>query len=258
MSTFTSAEHERYARHILLKEIGGPGQQRLKAARAAIVGAGGLGAPAALYLAAAGVGRIDIIDDDVVAASNLQRQILYRGIDVGAPKAERAREALAALNEHIEIVATRKRLDADNATYLLGGVSIVLDGTDDFATRFAVNAACHELGVTLVSGAVGRWDGQVATFKSGSTKALPPQDRLPCYRCFVPEIPPDAETCARTGIVGALTGMIGSLMALEAIKEIAQAGDSLAGRVFLYDGLRSAGRTVTLPRDPACPVCGNA
>jgi len=258
MASFSSDERERYARHILLKEIGGPGQQHLKAATVAIVGAGGLGAPAALYLAAAGVGTLRLIDHDAVSLSNLQRQVIYRGEDVGAPKVERARAVLAEVNAHVTVEAMAQKLDAANAAYLLKGADIVLDGTDDFATRYAVNAGCHALGVTLISGAVGRWDGQVATFKSGLTKGLPPAQRLPCYRCFVPEIPPDAETCAQVGIVGALTGVIGSMMALEAIKEIAGAGESLAGRLFLFDGLSAEGRTVTLNRDPACPVCGGA
>jgi molybdopterin/thiamine biosynthesis adenylyltransferase len=144
-----------------------------------------------------------------------------------------------------------------NATALLSGADIVLDGTDSFATRFAVNAACHELGLTLISGAVGRWEGQVATFKSGPTKRLAAQQRLPCYRCLVPEAPPSAETCAEVGIVGALTGAIGSLMALEAIKEIAGAGESLAGRLLLYDGLSAQSRIVALKRDPGCVVCGD-
>jgi molybdopterin/thiamine biosynthesis adenylyltransferase len=243
---FSDDERERYTRHILLKEIGGPGQQRLKAATAAIVGVGGLGAPAALYLAAAGVGRLRLIDDDEVSLSNLQRQIVYRSADVGAPKAERARAVLAELNAHVAVEAERQRLTDANAAYLLRGADVVLDGSDDFATRYAVNAACHELGLTLVSGAVGRWDGQVAVFAPEG----------PCYRCFVPEAPPDAETCARAGVVGALTGVIGSMMALEAIKRVAQAGQTLTGRVLLYDGLNGEARTVALKRDPACPVCG--
>lgn len=255
--SFSSDERERYARHILLKEIGGPGQQRLKAATAAIVGAGGLGAPAALYLAAAGVGRLRIIDDDAVSLSNLQRQVVYRGMDVGAPKAERVRDVLQELNEHVSVEPIAQHLTAENAGYLLQGADIVLDGTDDFLTRFAVNEACHELGVTLVSGAVGRWQGQVATFKSGPTKTFPADRRLPCYRCLVRETPPEAETCAQVGIVGALTGVIGSMMALEAIKEIAQAGESLAGRLLIYDALNTETRVVKLPRDPHCPVCGN-
>jgi len=255
--SFTTEERERYARHILLKEIGGPGQQRLKAASVALVGVGGLGAPAALYLAAAGVGRIKLVDDDLVSLSNLQRQVVYRGFDVGASKAERAEQVLRELNVHVDVEACGQRLTAADANYLLAGADLVLDGTDDFATRHIVNAACHDLGLTLISGAVGRWDGQVATFKSGLTKHLPSEQRLPCYRCLVPDIPPNAETCAQTGIVGALTGIIGSIMALEAIKEITGAGNSLAGRLLLFDGLRAEARTVRLPRDPKCRVCGD-
>ncbi len=258
MSVFSDLERERYARHILLKEIGGPGQQRLKAATVAIVGAGGLGAPAALYLAAAGVGRLRLVDHDKVSLSNLQRQVIYRSADVGMPKVERARAMLAEINAHVDVEAVAQTLEDANAEHLLKGASVVLDGGDDFATRFVVNVACHSLGVTLISGAVGRWDGQVGTFKSGRTKTLPSDRRLPCYRCLVPSIPPDAETCAQAGVVGALTGVIGSMMALEAIKEIAGAGESLAGRLFLYDSLRGESRTVTLKRDPACPVCGGA
>jgi molybdopterin/thiamine biosynthesis adenylyltransferase len=253
---FSDEERARYARHIMLKEVGGPGQQRLKAASVAIVGMGGLGAPAALYLAAAGLGRLRLIDDDAVALSNLQRQVLYGSEDVGLAKVERAAAALASLNDHVALDVRRERLSDANAGALLMGVDIVLDGTDDFATRFAVNAACHERGLTLISGAVGRWEGQLATFKSGLTKHLPAERRLPCYRCLVPEVPPDAETCAAVGVVGALTGVIGAMMALETIKELAGAGESLAGRVLLHDGLAARARTVALPRDPACPVCG--
>ena len=245
--SFSDDERERYARHILLKEIGGPGQQRLKAATVAIVGAGGLGAPAALYLAAAGVGRLRLIDEDTVSLSNLQRQIIFRGMDVGASKVERAREVLAELNANVDVEIEGQHLTDANASYLLRGADVVLDGTDDFETRFAVNAACRAVGVPLVSGAVGRWDGQVGVFARGG----------PCYRCFVPETPPDAETCARVGVVGALTGVIGSMMALEAIKLIVQAGEPLIGRVMLFDGLAGTARTVTLKRDPACSVCGD-
>jgi molybdopterin/thiamine biosynthesis adenylyltransferase len=254
--TFSPDEHERYARHILLREIGGPGQQRLKTARVAIVGAGGLGAPASLYLAAAGVGMLRLVDNDVVALSNLQRQILYRSTDIGAAKAVRARETLSALNPNVTIETYTEYLTDANAPTLLAGADVVLDGSDTFATRFAVNAACHDLGATLISGAVGRWDGQVSTFKSGRTKGMALAERLPCYRCLVPGEPPQAERCAETGIVGALTGVIGSLMALEAIKEIAHAGASLAGRLLLYDGLAGEARTIGLSADPACHVCG--
>jgi len=255
--SFSADERERYARHILLKEIGGPGQQKLKAATIAIVGVGGLGAPAALYLAAAGIGRLRLFDHDTVALSNLQRQIIFTTENVGAPKTTSAKDALASLNPNVEIDTRAIRLDAGNARAELEGADLVLDGTDDFATRFAVNEACHALGTTLISGAVGRWDGQVSTFKSGSTKQLAPEQRLPCYRCFVPDAPPDAETCERVGVVGALTGVIGAMMALEAIKEIAGAGESLAGRVLLHDGLAATSRTIKLKRDPSCPVCGH-
>lgn len=245
--SFSDEERQRYARHILLKEIGGPGQQRLKAAHVAMVGVGGLGAPAALYLAAAGVGRLRLIDDDAVSVDNLQRQIIFRGSDVGFSKVERARAVLAELNAHVDVEVERQRLSDANAAYLLKGADIVLDGSDDFETRFAVNAACRAMGVPLVSGAVGRWDGQVAVFARGG----------PCYRCFVPETPPDAETCARVGVVGALTGVVGSIMALEAIKVISGAGEPLIGRVMVFDGLSGDARVAKLSRDPACPVCGD-
>ena len=253
---FSTEELERYSRHIMLKELGGPGQQRLKAAHVAMIGAGGLGAPAALYLAAAGVGKLTLIDPDTASLSNLQRQVLYRSADVGQPKTARAAEALKALNPHVDIVQRPERLDDANAQSLLVDADLILDGCDDFATRFAVNDAAHALGKPLISGAVGRWDGQLATFKSGLTKGLPEDQRLPCYRCFVPEAPPDAEPCSAVGVVGALTGVIGAMMALEAIKEIAHAGESLAGRILLYDGLAGTSRTVKLTADPECPTCG--
>ena len=256
VSPFAPDESERYARHILLKEIGGPGQQRLKAATVAIVGLGGLGAPAALYLAAAGMGRLRLIDDDAVSLSNLQRQILFRADDVAEPKVDAGADALHALNEHVAIEAIATRLTEGNARALLTDTNVVLDGTDDYATRFAVNAACHDLGVPLVSGAVGRWNGQVGVFASGTTHGATIEHRLPCYRCFVPEAPPDAEHCATAGIVGALTGVIGATMALEAIKLITKAGAPLTGRLLLFDGLNAESRTVRLKPDPGCVVCG--
>jgi molybdopterin/thiamine biosynthesis adenylyltransferase len=253
---FTPAERERYARHILLKEIGGAGQQRLKRACVALVGVGGLGAPAVLYLAAAGVGRLRLIDPDVVSLSNLQRQILYATGDVGQAKTTVAGQRLVGLNPHVEIEAIGERLTQANAADLLAGADLVVDGCDDFATRFVVNAACHAAAQTLISGAVGRFDGQVATFKSGHTKGLAAPNRLPCYGCLVHAVPDAAESCAEMGVVGALTGVIGAMMALEAIKEITAAGDSLAGRLLLYDGLSATARTVRLRADPACAICG--
>jgi molybdopterin/thiamine biosynthesis adenylyltransferase len=243
--SFSDEEVERYARHLVLREIGGPGQQALNAARVLLVGAGGLGAPAALYLAAAGVGRIALVDPDTVSLSNLQRQVLYGVDDLGAPKVDVAARRLAELNPHVVIEPIAERLDGANAGALVAAHDLVLDGTDDFATRFAVNAACVAAGKTLVSGAIGRWTGQVGVFAG-----------RPCYRCLVPEIPPDAETCAAVGVVGSLAGVIGSMMALEAVKLIAGAGEPLAGRLMIYDALAAEVRTVRLGPDPHCPVCG--
>jgi molybdopterin/thiamine biosynthesis adenylyltransferase len=244
---FSDGEVERYARHLVLREIGGPGQQALKAARVLIVGAGGLGSPAALYLAAAGVGVIGLIDPDTVALSNLQRQVLFATGEVGAAKVEAAAARLAALNPEVTIEPLARRLDSANAGEIVARYHLVLDGTDDFATRFAVNAACLGAGKTLVSGAIGRWTGQVGVFPG-----------RPCYRCLVPEIPPEAETCAAVGVLGALAGVIGAIMAVETIKLIAGAGEPLSGRLLVYDALAGEARTLRLPADPRCPACGAA
>lgn len=242
---FSEDEVERYARHLVLSEVGGPGQQALKRARVLIVGVGGVGAPAALYLAAAGVGTLGLIDDDVVGLSNLQRQIAFSTSEVGRPKVQAAADRLTGLNPHVVIEAHPERLTEDNAAERIGAYDLVLDGTDDFQTRLWVNAACVATGRPLVSGALGRWGGQVGVFAG-----------RPCYRCLVPEIPPDAETCARVGVIGALAGVIGSMAALEAIKVLTGAGEALTGRLLLYDGLAGAARTVRVAADPACPVCG--
>ena len=247
---------QRYARHIMLREIGGPGQQKLLKAHVAVVGLGALGGPAALHLAAAGVGKLTLIDDDVVSLSNLQRQVLFRTDEVDQPKAERAAATLNALNPDCETEIRRERLTEANAADILSGASVVVDGTDNFATRYALNAACHAEGKVLVSGAVGRWAAQVSVFKSGLTKDKPQAERLPCYRCFVTEPPETEETCEAVGVIGPLTGMIGARLALETIKEIADVGQSLAGRLVLFDGLSGDTRAVRLPADPACPVCG--
>lgn len=245
--SFSDQEVERYARHLVLREVGGPGQQKLKAARVLVVGAGGLGAPALLYLAAAGVGTLILVDPDRVDRSNLQRQVLYAEDDIGRPKAEAAEQRLAGLNPNIEVEGLTVALTADNAHELVTGFDLVLDGTDDFATRFAVNDACVAAGVPLVSGAIGRWTGQVGIFGA-----------RPCYRCLVPEIPPDAETCSVVGVVGALAGVVGSMMALEAIKLLTGAGAPLTGRLLIYDALAAQTRTVKLTADPECPVCAKA
>jgi molybdopterin/thiamine biosynthesis adenylyltransferase len=242
---FSQAEVERYARHLVLREIGGPGQQALSAARVLVVGAGGLGSPAALYLAAAGVGTLGICDPDVVSLSNLQRQVLFDTAGIGEAKVTAAASALTALNPHVVVEPHLMALDVANAAELVANYDLVLDGTDDFATRFCVSDACVTHRKPLVSGALGRWTGQVGVFVG-----------QPCYRCLVPETPPDAETCAMVGVVGALAGVIGSMMALEAIKIVTGAGEALVGRLLIYDGLAGETRTVRIGADPGCPTCG--
>jgi adenylyltransferase/sulfurtransferase len=246
VTDFSDDELDRYARHIVLKEVGGRGQALLKAANVAVIGAGGLGSPCLLYLAAAGVGRLTIIDDDSVALSNLQRQILFTTADTGRAKTEAAAEQLNALNPHVRATPVTARLDASNAGAILTGHSIVADGCDSFATRLAVSDAAQALRIPLVSGAVGPFDGQLATFK-GHDPALP------CYRCLVGDAADHPEqSCAETGVLGALTGVIGAMMALEVIREITGFGESLAGRLLLYDALGARMRTVRLPKDPGC------
>jgi molybdopterin/thiamine biosynthesis adenylyltransferase len=243
-------EIERYARHIVLREIGGPGQARLRAARVVVIGAGGLGSPALLYLAAAGIGRIAIIDDDVVALSNLQRQILHDTPGIGRPKTESARAALARLNPHVAVESHARRLDPENAEILLAGATIVLDGSDSYATRAAVNAACVRLRLPLVAAAMSQWEGQISLYH--------PAAGTPCYACIFPEPPAPglAPPCAEAGIVGALPGVMGSMMALEAIKWITGAGEPLAGRMLIFDALVADSRILRLRRRAGCPVCG--
>jgi molybdopterin/thiamine biosynthesis adenylyltransferase len=245
--SFSPLEIDRYARHLVLREIGGQGQQRLRAARVLIVGAGGLGAPAALYLAAAGVGAIGLADADRVSLSNLQRQVLYRTSDEGRLKVEAGSDALTALNPHVNVDTHPIMLDADTLDAAIASYDLVLDGSDNFETRLQVNIACVCAEKPMISGAIGRWTGQVGLFHG-----------TPCYQCLMPEIPPDADTCAAVGVVGALAGVIGSMMALEAVKWIVGAGESLAGRLLLYDALAMEARTVRITPDPACPVCGRA
>ncbi|GLQ24930.1 thiamine biosynthesis protein ThiF [Algimonas ampicilliniresistens] len=237
---------ERYARHLVLKEIGGSGQNALLTARIAIVGAGGLGGPAALYLAAAGIGQITLIDDDTISLSNLQRQIQFETKDVGQRKVDVLAQRLQTLNPDTAVRPRHVRLTEETAQPLLCDHDLILDGTDSFATRFMVNDAALALNTPLISGAVGRFDAQVGLFGRPG----------PCYRCLVPDLPPQEERCAEVGVVGALTGIVGSVMAMEAIKHITAAGDTLSGRLWIYDGLTAKSRTVTLPRDPDCPVCG--
>ncbi len=255
---FSDQDVERYARHLVLREIGGAGQQALHAARVLLVGVGGLGSAAAPMLAAAGVGTLGLVDGDTVGLSNLQRQTLYDTVDVGRPKTAAAAGRLAGLNPGVRLQLHPVMVTADTAEALVEGYDLVLDGTDDFATRFAVNAACLQTGRPLVSGAIERWTGQVGVFAAGLTRGRPLAERQPCYRCLTPEIPPGAETCARVGVMGALAGVVGAMMALEAVKWITRAGQPLAGRLLIYDALAGETRTVRLPPDPACPACGEA
>lgn len=254
--SLTPEQLERYARHIMLRELGGPGQQKLLNAHVALIGVGALGGPAAMYLTAAGIGQLTLIDDDAVSLSNLQRQVLFGAGDVGASKTEIAQRELLARNPDIRIDLKPQRLTAANARDLIQDADIVVDGCDSFATRFDVNAACYDLGLPLVSGAVGRWSAQVSVFKAGLTKGRPQEERLPCYRCLVAEMPETEETCAAVGVIGPLTGVIGARLALETVKEVAGAGASLAGKLWLFDGLTGDARLVGLPADPECAVCG--
>ena len=240
---------ERYARHIILKEIGGAGQQRLLDAHAVLVGAGGIGAPAIQYLAAAGVGRLTLIDDDDVALSNLQRQVLFATDDIAQPKVEAAEVAIALLNPEVRVTGRQVRLTADNAVELLAGADVVVDGSDNFATRLAVADAARALRIPLVSAAVGQFDGQLAVFRGWEADK-------PCYRCLVGHDPdrPDI-SCADQGVLGALTGMLGSLAAIEAIRAIVPFGADPAGTLLLIDALNFRFRTIGLPKDPGCG-CG--
>jgi adenylyltransferase/sulfurtransferase len=245
----SDAELDRYARHLVLPEVGGRGQMALHRARVAVVGAGGLGAPLLLYLAAAGVGRLTIIDDDVVALSNLQRQVLYATADIGALKAEAAATRLNALNPHVALVPVALRLDASNADAVLAGHDVIADGCDNFNTRLVVARTAVALQVPLVSGAVGQFDGQWGTFAGH----LPDQ---PCYQCLVgndPEMP--SRNCAEAGVLGALTGLVGSQMALEVLRQLTGFGTEQTGQLQLFDGLAGRSRSVRLAKDAACPIC---
>ena len=243
---FSASQHERHKRHILLKEIGGPGVQKLNQASVSIIGAGALGGPCALYLAAAGVGQIELWDNDRVDRSNLQRQVQFSDADIGGSKVEILGQRLAALNPDIKVETQQARFAPGAA---LSG-TILIDATDNFETRFALNRLAHETGRYLVSGAASRWTGQISVYASGMDPTRP------CYQCFVPETPPDAEACEDVGVVGALTGMVGTRMALEAIKLVTGAGDPLIGRLLLIDGLSGESRTLKLRPNPDCSVCG--
>ncbi|MEO7433056.1 MAG: molybdopterin-synthase adenylyltransferase MoeB [Dokdonella sp.] len=241
----------RYARHLVLPEVGVAGQSRLAHARVALVGAGGLGAPAALYLAAAGVGTLTIIDDDRVERSNLQRQVIHTDARIGTLKVESAREALAALNPSVHIVPVADRVSAANVEDLLRGHDVVIDGADNFPTRYLLNAACFRLRIPLIYGAVHRFTGQASVFDAR-------RDDSPCYRCLFPEPPSavDAPNCTEAGVLGVLPGVIGLFQATEALKLLLSIGTPLVGRLLCYDALAATTRELRLTRDPACPGCG--
>jgi len=246
----TREEVQRYSRHLIMPEVGVDGQRKLKAARVLCVGAGGLGAPAAMYLAAAGVGTLGIVDFDVVDASNLHRQIIYGTPDVGKPKLEAARARIAAMNEGVKVVLHELALTSKNALDVLKDYDVILDGTDNFQTRYLVNDACVLLGKPNAYGSIFRFDGQASVFavKGG-----------PCYRCLYPEPPPPGlvPSCAEGGVLGVLPGVIGIIQATEAIKLILGAGQPLVGRLLLYDALQMRFRELKLRRDPECPICGD-
>ncbi len=251
---FTDAELSRYSRHILLAEVGAVGQAKLRAARVLVVGAGGLGSPLALYLAAAGVGTIGLVDHDTLELSNLQRQVAHATARIGHNKAESAAETLAALNPAVRVEVHARRMDAEAARELIPRYDIVCDGTDNFATRFLLGDACHLLGRPLVSAAVLRFEGQLSVFQGH--RGAP----HPCHRCLHPEPPPEGlvPTCSEAGVLGAVTGVMGTLQATEVLKLILGIGETLSGRLLLWDALDARFRTVKLRRDPACALCGEA
>lgn len=245
--TLTPHELERHKRHILLKEIGGPGVQKLRAASVSIIGAGALGGPCALYLAAAGVGEIEIWDDDTVERSNLQRQIQFGDADTGALKVEQLAKRLRQVDPVLSILAVPRRFAPGDAPR----GEILVDASDNFATRFALNQLAHQTRRVLVSGAASGWTGQVSVFASGA------QADAPCYQCWVPEPPPAAEACDELGVAGPVTGLTSSAMALEVLKLITGAGKPLIGRLQLIDGLAGTTRTIDLRRDLQCPICNS-
>jgi len=251
---FTDAELRRYSRHILLAEVGAVGQAKLRAARVLVVGAGGLGSPLALYLAAAGVGTIGLVDHDTLELSNLQRQVAHVTARIGRNKAESAAETLAALNPEVKVEIHPRRMDAEAAHELIPRYDIICDGTDNFATRFLLGDACHLLGRPLVSAAVLRFEGQLSVFRGHEAGTNP------CHRCLHPEAPPEGlvPTCSEAGVLGAVTGVMGTLQATEVLKLILGIGEGLSGRLLLWDALDARFRTVRLKRDPACALCGEA
>ena len=250
---FSDEQLQRYARHIVLPEVGGIGQEMLLLGKVLVIGAGGLGAPLLMYLAAAGVGTLGVVDDDVVDLSNLQRQVIHATSDIGSPKVKSAATTVAGVNPEVKFQPHHVRLTSENVYELIEGYDIIADGSDNFETRFLINDACHFAGKTLVSGAILRFEGQVATFKSHIG------GDYPCYRCLYREPPPAGmvPSCSEGGVLGALAGTIGSMQATEVLKEIMGIGNSLSGNLMLYDALETEFRKISLKRDSNCPLCGN-
>ena len=250
-------ELERYARHIVMREVGGPGQQKLKAARVLVVGAGGLGAPALMYLAAAGVGTLGVIDDDTVSLSNLQRQVIHATASIGRAKTESARERIADINPHVSVRAHNERLTAGNALALLGEYDVIADGSDNFPTRYLLSDACYLARRTLVTGALGVFDASLTTIRAHDRDASGALN--PTYRCLFPDPPPDGTvpTCAEAGVLGALAGVLGSMMALEVIRDIVGFGESLVGRLLMIDARAMRFETLSYARDPSNPLNGD-
>jgi molybdopterin/thiamine biosynthesis adenylyltransferase len=251
-------ELERYARHIVLREVGGPGQAALKEASVLVVGAGGLGAPALMYLAAAGVGVLGVVDDDVVSLSNLQRQVIHSTPDIGRRKVDTAAERIHALNPHVRFAAHASRLSAGNAMALIGGYDLVLDGSDNFDTRYLVSDACYLAAKPLITGALGVFDGSLTTIRAHEKNAEGQFN--PTYRCLFPEPPPSGTVpaCAEAGVMGALAGVLGSMMALEAVREIVGFGEGLVGRLLMVDARAMRFETLRYTRDPLNPLNGDA
>ena len=247
---FSDTELNRYARHIVLREVGGLGQKRLKDAKVLVIGAGGLGSPALMYLAAAGVGTIGVVDDDAVDNSNLQRQVIHQDQAIGMPKVHSAAEMMRAQNPFVTVLPYERRLSEKDAADLIADFDLVLDGTDNFDTRYLVNRVCVAQGKPLISGALSQWEGQISVFD--------PKNDAPCYQCIFPDAPAAglAPSCAEAGVIGPLPGVIGSMMAVEAIKVITGAGSVLRGEMMIYDALYGETRKIQLKRRPDCPVCG--
>jgi len=246
--TLTDEEIERYSRHIILKNVGIEGQEKIKAGKVLIIGAGGLGSPVALYLAAAGVGTIGIIDGDTVDLTNLQRQIIHQTVDIGSPKVNSARRKMTAINPHVNVVVYHELLTAANSLEIVKQYDFVIDGTDNFPAKFLVNDACVIAGVPYSHGGILRYDGQTMTYRPGA----------PCYRCVFPSPPPKGlvPTCSQAGVLGAIAGMLGTIQAAEALKYLTGVGELLEGRLLIFDALSMNFRTAKFSRNPKCPVCG--